>query len=207
MAKILSLPAQPPARLGFQRAAQKKKKRDPEGHGQMNLFMQPENQAARIVQMPTRMSAFEHALLLDEQGDLEGAARAYFEAISSGDCVADAYCNLGILESQAGCREKAFDCFTKSLRETPRHLESHYNLANLYFEIGNLRLAREHYELAAQIDPTFPNLYYNLALAHALQEDYKLAVEALNKYVALVSEDEASQAQELLASLKHSLGG
>jgi len=203
MGKILHLPVQAPSKFGFERV-KKRKKKDAEGHGQLNLFSIASTYPARIVSMPSSVSPFEEALLLDEHGDRK-AADSYLKAISEGDCIADAYCNLGILESKAGRTDKAFDCFTKSLKLDPRHLESHYNLANLYFDIGNLRLAREHYEIAAEIDSGFPNLYFNLGLLLAMNEDFKGAVEALDKYKERVPEEEGSKADELLISLKRSL--
>ena len=158
MGKILHLSATPPAKLGFERVKVKKGlKKDPERHGQMNMFSPvSEQHPARIVSLSSRFSPFEEALLRDERGE-KNAAESYKKAISNGDSVADAYCNLGILESKAGKTENAFDCFTKSLKEDPRHLESHYNLANLYFDMDNLRLAQQHYEIATQIDPSGPN--------------------------------------------------
>jgi hypothetical protein len=44
-------------------------------------------------------------------------------------------------------------------------------LGNLYFEGDNLRLAKMHYELAAEINPIFPNLYFNLGLVLGLMEE------------------------------------
>jgi hypothetical protein len=35
------------------------------------------------------------------------------------------------------------------LKNEPRHVEAHYNLANLYFDAGDLQLAKLHYESAA----------------------------------------------------------
>jgi len=206
MGKILHLSATPPAKLGFERVKVKKgRKKDPERHGQMNMFSPAlEQHPARIVSLPSRFSPFEEALLLDERGD-KNAAESYGKAISNGDSVADAYCNLGILESKAGKTEKAFDCFTKSLKEDARHLESHYNLANLYFDMDNLRLAQQHYEIATQIDPMFPNIYFNLGLVLAINENLQEAVDILGKYQELVPEEEGCKADELLASLKSSL--
>lgn len=204
MAKILRLPVQTPEKFGFERA-KKRKKKDPEGHGQLNLFSRSAPASARIVSLPSRLGPFEEALLLDER-DNSKAAEAYGRAIEAGDCIADAYCNLGILEFKLGRTEKAFDCFTKSLKEEPRHFESHYNLANLYFDVGNIRLARQHYEIAAQIEPEFPNLYFNLGLLLAIAEDFKAAIEALHQYKTLVSENEGDKADELLESLRRSLG-
>jgi len=206
MGKILHLPATQPVKLGFERVKVKKgRKKDPEKHGQMNMFSPASEQhPARIVSLSSRFSPFEEALLLDERGE-KNAAESYKKAISNGDSVADAYCNLGILESKAGETEKAFDCFTKSLKEDPRHLESHYNLANLYFDMDNLRLAQQHYEIATQIDPKFPNIYFNLGLVLAISENLQEAVDVLGKYQKLVPEEEGCKADELLASLKSSL--
>ena len=106
-------------------------------------------------------------MLLHEQGDAAAAER-YLEAINEGDNVAEAYCNLGIIESQKGNTAKAFDCFTTSLKHDPRHSEAHYNLGNLYFDLNDFRLAQIHYEMAGEVDPTFANAYFNLALVHAL---------------------------------------
>lgn len=171
-----------------------------ERHGRIDLISVPSGSFARIVSLSSRVSSFEEALLLDERGS-DKAAEFYWTAISEGDCVPDAYCNLGILASKAGKTDKAFDCFTKALKHDPRHLESHYNLANLYFDIENFRLARQHYEIAAEIEPDFPDTYFNLALVLALNEDLKAAVKALDKYKKLVPENEGSKADELLTSL------
>ena len=66
--------------------------------------------------------------MCDERGDGQ-AAELYARAIENHDCVADAFCNLGILESKKGSTAKAFDCFTTSLKHDPRHSEAHYPTA------------------------------------------------------------------------------
>ena len=166
--------------------------------GQLSLFPEHEGE---LISLQRRLSPFEEALLYDERGDLR-AAEAYRKAISEDDCVADAYCNLGMLELEDGRITKAFDCFTQALTHEPRHFESHYNLANLYLDEGDARLARLHYEIAAELEPSFPNIYFNLGLAHALNKERDAAITALRKYRNLVSEEEARHADELLASLE-----
>ena len=96
--------------------------------------------------MPVRLSPFEKALLLHERGE-SGAVDAYRAAIEAEDYVADAYCNLGILEHEAERVPRAFDCFTTALKHEPRHFETHFNLAlahegrleDAYAEMFNLR--------------------------------------------------------------------
>jgi tetratricopeptide (TPR) repeat protein len=129
----------------------------------------------------------------------------YQQAIREEDCVADAYCNLGILQSKQGKTAQAFDSFTRSLQSNPRHLEGHYNLGNMYFDVTDYRLAQVHYQIAAEIDPSFANVYFNLALTQAINRDLGAAVAALTTYQGLVSEEEGRNAEELLENLKKSL--
>ncbi|MFQ5641403.1 MAG: tetratricopeptide repeat protein, partial [bacterium] len=189
-----------PAKLGFKRA-RKRRKKDLEQCGQMNLFAANKG---RVLHLPSRLSLFEQALRLDERGE-SNAADFYQKAISAGDCLADAYCNLGILESKAGKIQKAFDFFTQSLKQDPRHPESHYNLANLYFDLENLNLAQHHYEIAAEIDAHFPNIFFNLGLVLAMREDFDAALTALSKYRELAPDEDGVKADDLLTSLKRSL--
>ena len=197
MGKILPFPAKQPSKFGFERV-KNRKKGNPD---QLNLFSA---RMAEVLRLPTNISPFEEALLLDEHCDSRAEA-SYRRAIEEGDLVADAYCNLGIIESKAGRTAKAFDCFTKSLEHDPRHFEAHYNLANLYFEGNNLPLAKMHYELAAEIDPAFPNLYFNLGLVLALLEETKAAIDALDKYQLQAPPEERGKAGDLISELRRSL--
>jgi tetratricopeptide (TPR) repeat protein len=197
MGKIIQFSAKQPSKFGFEKV-RKRGKGNPDQSG---LFSSGSGQVLRL---PTGLSPFEEALLLDECGD-SGAEKAYRRAILEGDFVADAYCNLGIIESKAGKVSKAFDSFTKSLEHSPRHFEAHYNLGNLYFEGDNIRLARMHYELAIEINPDFPNLYFNLGLVLALVEETKASIDALLKYQMLVPQKERRNAEDLINGLRRSL--
>jgi tetratricopeptide (TPR) repeat protein len=197
MDNIIRFPIKQSAKFGFERVKNLKK----EVPAQLNLFSPSQG---LILRLPTHLSPFEEALLLDEREDLR-SENSYRRAITEGDFAADAYCNLGIIESKIGRMTKAFDCFTKSLEHDPRHFESHYNLGNLYFEEDNLRLAKMHYELAAEINPTFPNLYFNLGLVLALLDEKKAAMNAFLKYQRLAPPEERKNADDLIAGLKRSL--
>jgi tetratricopeptide (TPR) repeat protein len=150
------------------------------------------------------LSPFEQALMLDERGD-EKAAELYARAIEEQDCVADAYCNLGIIESQKGNTARAFDCFTTSLKHNPRHAEAHYNLGNLYFDENDFRLAQIHYEMAGEVDPEFASVQFNLALVQTINNEPAAAVGALARYRKLASQEESQNAEEILRDLKKSV--
>jgi tetratricopeptide (TPR) repeat protein len=151
--------------------------------GQLNLFRVETPRLARL------LTPFEEALLLHEQGDPK-AAEHYLEAISEGDNVAEAYCNLGIINLERGQITSALDNFTLSLKNDPRHVEAHYNLANLYYDAGDLQLAKLHYEAAAQIEPGFSLVYFNLSLVYHKLGDLSAASTTLEKYLQLEPEDE-----------------
>jgi tetratricopeptide (TPR) repeat protein len=199
MAEIIKFPAQA-SKLGFKRV---KKRASIADQDQLDLFPAPR---AQILNFESGLSLFEQALMLDERGD-GGAADLYIKAIEEHICLADAYCNLGIIESRRENTVKAFDCFSNALKHEPRHAEAHYNLANLYFEIDDFRLARLHYEMAGQVDPSFANAFFNLALVQAITNDFDTAWVALKKYRELVPEEEGRVAQDLLENLQKSLAG
>lgn len=201
MAKIVKLTNHPAARLGLKRV-RKRKKKESEYYGQLNIFTASEP-SGKVIKL-TSLNSFEDALTLDELGDIEAAKIAYNDAIQGGNRVADAYCNLGILESQNNSI-RAIDCFTRSLKTSPRHFQAHYNLANLYSEEKNFSLAKLHYEIAIEIAPDFPNAYYNLGLVLALMKNYSEAINILAKYQELSPVDETGKTNELIDSLKLSL--
>jgi tetratricopeptide (TPR) repeat protein len=199
--KILEFIPKQPTKFGFERV-KKRRKPSAEQRGQLNLFSAAGS--AHVLRLPSNISPFDEALLLDERNDLR-AEEAYMRAIEEGVDVADAYCNLGILKSKQGLTAQSFDCFTKSLACEPRHAESHFNLGNLYFEEGDVRLARIHYELAAKVEPEFPSVYFNLGLVDAISNDFHSALAALKKYKSLASREEGSKADDLLENLQRSL--
>jgi len=200
MTKVLEFKPGTPTKFDFERV-RKRKKELPERPGQLNLFS---GTSGRVLKLPTDIGTFEEALLLDERGDTR-ARDVYLLAITEDDSKADAYCNLGIIESKSGQTARAFDCLTRSLEQEPRHFESHYNLGNLYFEAGDLRLARTHYEMASEVDPDFPNLYFNLGLVLALQDELQPAINAFKKYQHLAPREESRKADNIMSSLQRSL--
>jgi len=170
-------------------------------HGQLSLFPEKEG---RLIQLPIRLSAFEEALILHEKED-KRAVEKYYQAIAEGECVADSYCNLGILSYEQNEISAAFDHFTHSLQHDPRHFESHFNLAHLYFEAGDFRLARLHYEISAVIEPNSASVHFNLGLVHAINGDLATAIASLTRAKEYATEEELAQVEELLASLQNAV--
>lgn len=165
-------------------------------NGQLNLFYG----SGKVVKL-NQLTAFEEALLLDEQGDKERAKIGYLQAIEQEDSLPDSYCNLGIIESLEGTHAKAIDSFTQCLKIEPRHFEAQYNLANLYAEIGNLSLAKAHYEISIQLEPTFPNSYFNLGLTLAMNKEFDAAIKVLKQFRKIAPAEEQKLADDMIQKL------
>lgn len=199
MAKVIKFPVSAPEKLGLKKA-RKRKKPDPEDLGQLNLFNQIVAEP-RVRRLNEGGGFFEQALELDEQGDAS-AEQLYLKAIEAGESVANAYCNLGILMNAREEHAKAVDYLTRCLQENPRHYEAHYNLGNLYSELGNFSLSKMHYEVSTELEPTFPNGYYNLGLVLISMHEYDQASKAILRYIALSPESDHTVAHDLLKTLK-----
>lgn len=198
MAKVVQFPVNPPAKLGHKKV-RRRSKPNLEDFGQLNLFSQT-GDTTKVVSLPTADSFFEEALTLDEQGSPE-AEKFYLLAIENEQSAEDAFCNLGIMKSGQGDLTKAIDYLTSCLKRNPRHFEAHYNLGNVYSDLGNLVLARVHYEVSTEIEPEYPNSFYNLGLVLISQKKYKEAIQTINKFVDLAPSTEHQLANELIKTL------
>ena len=195
MGKVIKLGVTPPAKLGLRKA--RRRKVNLEDFGQLNLFQQEE---AKVFSLPGKKSFFDQAMELDEKGD-PNAEKYYLLAVNENESVEDALCNLAILKSSQGDNLSAIDYLTQCLKKSPRHFEAHYNLGNVYSDMGNFDLAKVHYEVSAQIAPEFPNSFYNLGLVLISLKQYKEAIESINTYIELSPDADMGSAHELISTL------
>jgi tetratricopeptide (TPR) repeat protein len=210
---VIRFPVEAVSRAGFKRSHVSDDERSSrmEAEGQMNLFRGdgdapgplPSRMGA-VVPIPLQISPFEAAILLDDNNDPR-AEDAYRRAISENDFVPDAWCNLGVLKSIKRDLDAAFECFAQSLAADPRHAESHYNIGNLYFEFGDLKLARMHYEKAIECDGDLASAYFNLGLVTALSEDYQKAYDSLEHYKSIAPPEEIGVADDLMRYLRSAI--
>lgn len=190
---IVKLQSPGPGKFGSKRVGNSRTKA---GQHQLDLFAE-----GRILQLHSK-SAFEEALIKDEQGENEAARKLYHKAIEEGNHTADAYCNLGILMSRENNPVKAIHYLTLSLKHNSRHLEAHFNLANVYSDEGNLKLGKLHYKICIEIDPAFSNSYFNLGLTLAASQEYRQAIEVLKQYREIAPQEDKTAAAELILKLQ-----
>jgi len=202
MAKIIKLPFNSTGRFDL-KAVRKKSKTDPPG--QLNIFEKAKEDNSKVVSINKNIGNFEAALLSHDTNP-DQASDLYRKAIEREDHIPDSYCNLGILQSQQERESAAIDCFTRALESDPRHYEAHFNLANIYADAGNLKLAKLHYEIASEVNAEDPNLFYNLAIVLASLELYEKALQTLQQYARLTNFHSDPEAEKLMILLENSAG-
>src|SRR5918996_1693838 len=169
--KVLSFPQPVPAKADYQRVKSSYSIREIKqmfGLSERTIRRWTENgiiQAAVAAKDEEVTYDFQALTLFRRVRDMRSQGLT-IKQIEAGENIAEAYCNLRIIDLDRGNMVGALDNFTQSLKHDPRHVEANYNLANLYYDAGDFPLARLHYEAATQIEPNFSLVYYNLALVY-----------------------------------------
>ncbi len=200
MAKVIKHQAACQRKLGLRPASPSAD--DNEAPGQLHLF-QPQSAATPRAITIRHLNAFQRAALLDET-HAETAEKLYREAIRTGVARSESYCNLGILHAQKGETIEAIACFSKAVAQDPCHVESHYNLANMYFDANDYHLASLHYQLALRLGPAFSDVHFNLALVYICTGQTAQAMYHLQLFIAATPEEEQQEAEALLHQLQRS---
>jgi tetratricopeptide (TPR) repeat protein len=120
--------------------------------------------AAGALRVIERKDWFAHALDLEEEGDTEGAIKAYEQAVAADPTLLDAHINLGWLLHEAGRLEKAERAYRNGLETCGADPLLLYNLGVLLEEMDRKTEAAQIYQAALRGDPGMADCHYNLAL-------------------------------------------
>jgi len=114
----------------------------------------------------------ERAVELEERDDLEGAVRAWEQALLTAGADAEVAFNLGNLLYGLGRLDEALVRFEQAVEFDPEYVEAWNNLGGVYADVGlweeAIRAARRALELA----PDYADPHYNLAEAYAASGRY-----------------------------------
>jgi len=91
-------------------------------------------------------------------------------------------------EHQQGDLIPAQQHYLAILKESPRHIETHYNLANLYAQLTQWHSAITHYRLALKYCPDQPLIQYNLSIALLNADGFGEAIHLLRQVVTALPE-------------------
>jgi tetratricopeptide (TPR) repeat protein len=127
-------------------------------------------------------------LSLQAYGD---AVKAFKQALRLNPDLTDVHNNLGVLYSEMGEKEKAFQEFTFVVRDHtfPTPEKPLYNLGELYLREKNVELALMHFRRSIEKNPSFAMGYRGLGKVHLALGEHEEAIENFEKAVELAGND------------------
>jgi Tfp pilus assembly protein PilF len=110
-------------------------------------------------------------------GRSKDAVKSLMTALKLNPDITDIHNNLGVVYSEMGEREKAFEEFAAVVRDPtyPTPEKPLFNLGNLYFRENNFELALMHYKRAVEKNPSFALGYRGLGKVHLALGEPELA--------------------------------
>ena len=126
--------------------------------------------------VPEALNAYNRGVEAETAGDIEGAAKAYREAIDLDPTYCDAMDNLALLLRQKGEFEEAISLYQASIQIAPDNFVAHLGLANTYMDLEDYDKAIQEYESMVAIDPANPEGYYGSGRVHFARENYREAI-------------------------------
>jgi predicted O-linked N-acetylglucosamine transferase (SPINDLY family) len=130
---------------------------------------------------------FHQGKQLASQGQLKEAIAAYQQAIDLDPNLAEAYCQLGIMERRQGELKQAVENFKKSLEIQPDLIPAHQNICAIYRDTLSLKSARkavsEYRQHCGEKDPIMTAIYF-ISIHHFSG----LHQVALDEFIALESQ-------------------
>jgi tetratricopeptide (TPR) repeat protein/peroxiredoxin len=97
------------------------------------------------------------------------------------DTLADAWNNLGLLDTREGRTEEAIGCFQEALRASPDHLIALNNLGNAYRLQKEWDKARRTFQRSLRVSSGDPDANYGLGMVFAQADDPDRAYEYLQR--------------------------
>jgi tetratricopeptide (TPR) repeat protein len=111
----------------------------------------------------------------------ESFERAVKLPASYPDTLANAWNNLGLLDTRENRTDQAVRCFEEAARLSPDHLIVLNNLGNAYRQLKNWDRARSTFERALEVNPTDPEANYGLGMVFAQVNKTEGAYEFLQR--------------------------
>jgi tetratricopeptide (TPR) repeat protein len=138
----------------------------------------------------------QHAIVLHQAGDLDGAIRAYREYLNAQPDSVEARSNLGAALARAGRYEEAIAEYDRALSKSPQNPALLLNLGLAYYKTGRPAEAATRFEQASALAPQFRDqVTLLLASCYNSLGKYKQAIALL---APLEQEKSADQAFDYL---------
>jgi tetratricopeptide (TPR) repeat protein len=136
-------------------------------------------------------AAFSKALNIEEcemlrvRPDFERIRRAYLDVLRINPVHVLARNNLGVADYHSKCLSRAQENFQKVVTLSPYYAIGFFNLANTFDGLSNSNQSIFCYRRAIQINPSYADAHYNLALALEDKHQFWQALEHWKTYCRL----------------------
>lgn len=126
-------------------------------------------------------------------GDLESSRRLILESVEGGVRTETPYLYLARIARQQGDTEGAITYYRKALALNPESGRTTFEMARLYDELGDKRMASHYYDLSTEFRPEDVNVLLAAADYYTRQGPVERAIPILRKVVSLRPKEEVYQ--------------
>ncbi|MEH7109522.1 MULTISPECIES: tetratricopeptide repeat protein [Bacillaceae] len=124
-----------------------------------------------------------------QEGNLEEAAKAFYEAINENGQDPIAYINFGNVLSALGDNDKALQFFQKAIEIDENAAAAYYSAGNLYYSNGQFSQAKDMFESAMKKGLESSDNFFLLGMSLMKLGQQKLAIPFLQRSVELNGDD------------------
>ena len=128
------------------------------------------------------------ALALYEQGDIDGAKKAFFNIFNKDALNTDAVYNLGVIAKDQGNIDEAINYYEKVISIDPAYVNTYFGLGGIFIDQARYDEAHEKFHKVVSLSPDYTNAWYNLGIIAGAQGKQD---EALTYYEKVLSIDPA----------------
>jgi Flp pilus assembly protein TadD len=127
---------------------------------------------------------FQMALLLQRNGDLDGAAREFQRTIELSPALAEPHNYLGVIYAEKRDHQRAVRSFSRALQLKPDYPQALANMAIPLVELGREAEADRALQQAVELAPREPLILTHLGIIRGRMGRFPEAVEALDRALA-----------------------
>jgi Tfp pilus assembly protein PilF len=130
-------------------------------------------------------------LAMTEARDFKGAEKAFRQALKLNAELTDVHNNLGVLYSEMGKKEEAFEEFTTVVRDPsyPTPEKALFNMGALYYRDRNYELAIMYYRRSVEKNAKFAMGYRGLGEVHLALDEPEMAFDSFEQALEVSPND------------------